>query len=139
MRVAIIDATDEHIGFITKYTVDYIKDGLLFDLTPEKRSMLRSKMLANMKLFTKKVAVNADAPNEFLGFILFEDNLMPMVHMLYVKKQFQNCKIGSLLLAEAVRNNEPIIVVPCKSPSFHGFLKKKEIKPLVRYYEFLRN
>ncbi len=139
MKIEILDATEEHIGFITKYSVDYISDGLLFDLTPEKRALLRSKMIQKIKYCNKKIAVNADNPKEFLGFIVYEDNVMPLVHILYVKKKFQNAKIGTTLLAEAVRNNEPIIVVPFKSPSFHGFLKKLNIKPLVRFYEFLRS
>lgn len=139
MKIQILDATSEHIGFITKYSVDYISDGLLFDLTPEKKTLLRSKMLQKIPLSNKKIAVNADNPKEFLGFIVYEDSIMPLVHIIYVKKKFQNCKIGTALLKEAVRNNEPMVVVPFKSPSFHGFMKKLEIKPLVRFYEFLRS
>ena len=126
-----------HENFVKSYLSTYLSHGLIYDLTPEKRKLLISKIIYTMDSYIKKIAVDSKDPNKFLGFIISEDSLVPNIVFLYIKKEYQRVGIGTLLVNEV--NNFIIdeVRIPCKSPNLNMFLKKLNLKPTVRYYEFL--
>lgn len=138
MRVEVIPYSKEkHENFVKSYLSTYLSHGLIYDLTPEKRKLLISKIIYTMDSYIIKVSVDADDNTKFLGFIISEDSLVPNIKFIYVKKEYQRLGIGTELLRSV---NDYIIndvVVPCKSPNLNMFFKKLNLKPLVRYYETL--
>lgn len=139
MKVEIVDYDKKlHENFVKSYTIQYINHGIIYDCNQDKKNLLISKILAELDVLECKLAVNADNKSEFLGFILYENHIMPRMRFIYVKKQYQRKKIGSLLLDNSMDFVIPMITMPCKTPSLNLFLKAKGIKPLIRFFEVIK-
>lgn len=138
MQVDIIPYNKEdHENFIKSYLSTYLSHGLIYDLSPEKRKLLISKIIYTMNSYVIKIAVDSSDHTKYLGFIIAEDSIVPNIKFIYVKKEYQRLGIGTLLLQNT---NDFIIndvIVPCKSPNLNMFFKKLRLKPVVRYYETL--
>lgn len=138
MQVEIVDYKKEkHENFVKSYLSTYLSHGLIYDLTPEKRKLLISKIIYTLDSYVIKVSVDSKDSSKFLGFIIAEDSLVPNIKFLYVKKEYQRLGIGTLLLREVNDYLISEVVVPCKSPNLNMFFKKLGLKPMVRYYETL--
>lgn len=135
MKIQIVDYEKlKHENFVKSYIVSCINHGFIYDLTEDKKKMLISYMLATLDTSVIKMAINSEATDEFVGFAIGEDSIIPTLKFIYVKKQHQRHGIGSLLLDNVLDNNIGEIVVMMKSPNLNLFFKRKGIKPVVRFF-----
>ena len=138
MKINIIDYDKkEHENFVKSYIVSYIMHGFIYDLSPDKRKLLISKLINDLDFSVIKMAVDADNVNQYLGFAIAEDNIVPTLKFIYVKKNYQRLGVGTALLGEVLDCLIDTIYVPMKTPNLNLFFKSKQLKAVVRFYSQL--
>jgi ribosomal protein S18 acetylase RimI-like enzyme len=138
MKIEVIDYDPKlHENFVKSYLTSYLSHGFIYDLSPDERGLIKNKILYNLNTYLIKVSVDANDPSKFLGFIIYEDSIVPTLLFIYVKKEYQRLGIGTKLLNDSMDFIISEVQVPMKTPNLNFFLRKLKLRPLLRFYQLL--